>query len=56
MAGGATDTFGDVNTVVEENEADFDVINDIPAYRLDSRPKLLIFSLSYRLSDVRKVP
>lgn len=39
-----------------ENEADFDVINDIPSYRLDSRPKLLIFSLSYRLSDVRQVP
>ena len=37
-----------------ENEADFDVINDIPSYRLDSRPKLLIFSLSYRLSENRQ--
>jgi hypothetical protein len=39
-----------------ENEAEFDGIDDIPAYRLDSRPKLLIFSISYRLSSKRQVP
>jgi hypothetical protein len=39
-----------------ENEAEFDIINDIPQYRLDSRPKLLIFSISYRLSDGNRTP